>query len=415
MGGAPLLLMLPLLIAWNLLIGGAVTESRTSTSKISELVNPAGPGSLQANLTRASKGRVVLSWLEPRPENTGGGYGLRFSVFDGKAWSRPYDVVASRPFKTSPSVPPAVTFLSDGVAVAWWAQGRPSPGQAAHKHVEDVCVSVSNDGGSTWSTPVIPYSDRSESEHSFASLVPMGENSAKLIWLDGRTRGKQMLIAATINSDGTVGREEILDDDVCACCPTAIVQTPAGPVAAYRNHEADDTRDISIVALRDGRWSESSVLWRDGWKIGGCPINGVDLAAQENVVAAAWYTAANDAPEVRVAFSANAGKTFSAPLKINEGRAVGRSSITLIDNQLALVLWVEGVIDRDDAKSSTQLLLRSVASQGAKGPPVFITKSARGLGYPRIESSGRQVVIAWTDKSQARSVVTALAGMSTGE
>ena len=308
-----------------------------------------------------------------------------------------------------------MTFLSDNVAVAWWAQGRPSPSQGAHKHVEDVCVTVSNDGGSTWTTPVIPHSDRSESEHSFASLVPTGDKSAKLIWLDGRTRPKQMLIAATINSDGTVGKEEILDDDVCACCPTAIVQTQAGPVAAYRNHEPDDTRDISVVALRDGRWSASSVLCRDGWKIGGCPINGVDLAAQGNVVAAAWFTAANDSPEVRVAFSANAGETFSAPLKINEGRAVGRSSIALSDNQSALVLWVEGVVDRDDAKSSTQLLLRSVAPNGAKGPPVIVTKTARGLGYPRIETSGRQVVLAWTDKSQAKSVVTAMTGMAATE
>ena len=282
--------------------------------------------------------------------------------------------------------------------------------QAGHKHVEDVYVTVSNDGGKTWSKPVIPHSDRSESEHSFASLVPTGDQTAELIWLDGRKRGQQMLIGATIKADGSVGTEVILDDDVCACCPTAIVQTALGPVAAYRNHEPDDTRDISVLRLREGRWSTSSPLCRDGWKIAGCPINGVDLAAEGNVVAAAWYTAANNAQEVRAAFSSNAGETFSAPLKINEGRAVGRSSIALLDNESAVVLWVEGVVDRDEAKSSTQLLARRVASQGIKESPVVITRTARGLGYPRIESSGGQVLIAWTDKSQARSVVTALAG-----
>ena len=50
------------------MVGEVVTEPLTASLKVSEFVNPAGPGSLQPNLTRTPNGRLVLSWLEPRPE-----------------------------------------------------------------------------------------------------------------------------------------------------------------------------------------------------------------------------------------------------------------------------------------------------------------------------------------------------------
>ena len=376
--------------------------------KVTPLENPAGPGSIQPNLTRARGDALILSWLQP-VSNGSSKLALRYSTFRNEKWSQVLTVVESESFKTHPSVPPAVTELSDNDVIAYWGQGRHSAGTGAHAHVEDVCVSISRDRGRTWSAPIIPHSDRSDVEHSFASLVPVGPGSAEIVWLDGRTPGKQRLMAALINVNGTVGKERLLDDDVCTCCPTATAMTSHGPIAAFRDHESGDVRDISIVRMKEGVWTSPKTLCRDGWKIAGCPINGVDLAANGDLVAAAWYTGVTDDPQVRVAFSENAGETFGAPVAINSKRAVGRTSIAVLPSREAVALWVEGIADKDESKSSTVIFVRRIAAGNQLGDPLNITSTARGIGFPRIEACSRGAVIAWTDKSQAKSVVTALA------
>ena len=382
--------------------------------KITPLENPAAAGSIQPNLTRGVDGALVLSWLEPVSQGSTK-LALKYSVLRGDKWSKVSTVVESENFKTHPSVPPAVTQLSENGLIAYWGQGRkPSTPTTGHAHVEDVTISISRDAGRTWSAPMIPHSDRSEVEHSFASLVPVSADSAQIVWLDGRTPGKQKLMAAPIDFNG-IGKEYVLDDDVCTCCPTSTALTSKGPVAAFRDHEAGDIRDISIVRFMDGKWSRPKSIHGDDWKIAGCPINGVDLAARGDVVAAAWYTAAGETPEARVAFSKDAGETFGDPTTINSNRAVGRTSIALMNDRDALALWVEGTVEKDEAKSSTQLYAKRIGIGQKTGSSVVVSSTARGIGFPRVETCSKGAVIAWTDKSQQKSVVTALATMPTVE
>ena len=387
------------------------SQSADRPVRISPLENPSGPGSIQPNLTRGLDGALVLSWLEPVSKDSNS-FALRYSILKGEKWSPVLTVIESENFVTHPSDPPAVTQLSANAFIAYWGQKRkPSTTQSGHAHVEDVAISVSRDAGRTWNPPVIPHSDRSETEHAFASLVPVSQDSAKVVWLDGRTRAKQKLMVALINVNGSQGKEYVIDDDVCACCPTSLVMTSKGPVAAFRDHEPGDIRDISMVRLLDGQWSSPKTISRDGWRIPGCPVNGVDLAASGNVVAAAWYTGASKIPEARVAFSTDSGEAFGPPITVNSGRAVGRTSIALLNASDAMVLWVEGIAEKDDSKSSTQLYVRRITREGKASPPVGLTSTARGIGFPRIEAASRGAVIAWTDKSQNKSVVTVLASM----
>lgn len=383
--------------------------------KITPLENPASAGSIQPNLTRGLDGALVLSWLEPVSKDSSR-LALKYAILRDDKWSKVSTVVESENFKTHPSVPPAIAQISESGLIAYWGQGRkPSTPTTGHAHVEDVTISISRDAGRTWSAPVIPHTDRSEVEHSFASLVPVSPNSAAIVWLDGRTRGKQKLMTALIDLNGSIGKEYVLDDDVCACCPTSTALTSKGPVAAFRDHEAGDIRDISIVRFIKGQWSQPKSIHGDGWKIAGCPINGVDLAARNDVVAAAWYTGAGEAPEARVAISTNAGETFGQAVTINSNRAVGRTSIALMNDRDALALWVEGTVEKDDSKSSTQLYARRIGIGQKAGSSVVISSTARGIGFPRVETYSRGAVIAWTDKSQQKSVVTTLATIPTVE
>ena len=72
---------------------------------------------------------------------------------------------------------------------------------------------------------------------------------------------------------------QIVDGDACSCCSTDMAETVDGPVAVYRDHDAGEIRDISIVRRVDGKWTAPAPVHRDGWMIAGCPTNGPAVAA----------------------------------------------------------------------------------------------------------------------------------------
>ncbi len=50
----------------------------------------------------------------------------------------------------------------------------------------DVNVARSGDGGKTWSEPLVPHRDGTQTEHGFVSLFAAPGNLLEAVWLDGR-------------------------------------------------------------------------------------------------------------------------------------------------------------------------------------------------------------------------------------
>ncbi len=220
--------------------------------------------------------------------------------------------------------------LGDGSLVAYWTENRRSRASDPAKKTwdaEDIYFSSSRNGGKTWTTPAVLHRDLSDCEHSFLSVAPLADDQIAAVWLDGRDKTYALRHSIT-KAAGKPGEETALDTDVCSCCPTAMARTGEGLIVAYRDHTGE-TRDISYVRFAQGRWNEPQPLRHDGWKINGCPVNGVDLDANGRSVVAAWFTAANDQPQVKVAFSNDAGASFSAPVRVDEGRPIGRAAVAL--------------------------------------------------------------------------------------
>src|SRR3546814_12280852 len=102
--------------------------------------------------------------------------------------------------------------------------------------------------------------------------------------------------------------------DVCSSDLTA-----RGPLLAYRDRTVDEIRDIHVARLEDGAWRTLPAVHADNWKIAGCPANGPAIAAVGNDAIVAWYSAANDVPNLQVARSSHAGHTFAAPVVGDDG------------------------------------------------------------------------------------------------
>lgn len=369
--------------------GDKVEKPSGDSLTISMKRNLAGPGSISPNFTRTPDGGVLLSWLEPAGDQ---GFALRFAIRRGDNWTAPRTITTRRNFMKHPAELPIVTMLSDNNFVALWTQGKGESDEG-----EDAYACASRDGGKTWSTPARTHRDDSAAEHGLVSMTPAGADAATIIWLDGGNGKTTELKQATLKADGSVSGEVSLDDDVCACCPTSILNTPDGSLLAYRDRTPDDIRDISFVRFREGKWSAPQSLHQDGWRINGCPTNSVQLAAEGKRVTAAWFTAANNQGKVKVAFSNDGGGTFGAPLQVNEAMALGRASVALLPDGSALVAWAE------KAPNASRILVRRI---NADGKLSGVTAVATGTkAFPRLERASEQMMIVWSDKASVRTAL----------
>src|SRR5688572_28136732 len=209
--------------------GGCARPRVETPMTVREIPAPAGPGSGEPNLAVAPDGRVLLSWIEPAGE---GRHSLRFaSLGTGGAWSAARTIAEGTGWFVNWADFPALAALPDGTLFAHWlAKSGPST------YAYDVQVVSSRDGGTTWSRPVVPHRDGTQTEHGFVSMTPWSDDELGMVWLDGRKTagathaehgagGAEMaLLHTTLGSDGRLGAETVLDGRVCDCCQTDMVR-----------------------------------------------------------------------------------------------------------------------------------------------------------------------------------------------
>lgn len=390
------------------LVGGAVALafSRTpadarefpSSPPVDSVLSPAAPGSTTPNLAMASDGKVYMSWLEPADS----GHALRFAVLDGRSWSAPRTIRTGRDFFVNWADFSSIEVLEGGRLAAHWLQ-RNGVGTYAY----GVKVSQSSDGGRTWSSAVTPHRDSSPNEHGFVAMWRDG-NRLGAVWLDGRkfksqghgspagvhsNTNEMMLVSTTIDARGRLGAEVVLDERTCDCCQNSAAMTADGPIVAYRNRTTDEIRDIYLTRRVDGKWQPGVAVHDDNWKIAACPVNGPAVDADGQRVALAWFTAANDSPRVKLAFSSDAGATFAVPIRVDGGRPAGRVDVALLEDGSALVTWIERT-----GGDTAAVRARRVRPDGRASEPLTVASSsaARSSGFPRMAVSGNDVVFAWT-------------------
>jgi hypothetical protein len=355
----------------------------SQTFSSSPLVNPAGAGSLQPNWSVAPDGSAVFSWIEP---SQGGGFALRYAVRHGAAWSPAITIAAHRHFFHHPAEMPEVLALPGGHWFAHWVE---SPG--GDSDAEYVNVSSSTDG-KTWTMPLQAHHDHSAVQHGLASMIANPDGGASIFWLEA-LKGEDNPVSlkrTIVDATGKEVREEIIDPDVCGCCPTAVAKTSKGLLLAFRAHTKDDIRDIAVTRLENGKWSTPKIVSADGWEINACPTNAAAIQAKGDHVAVAWFTGAHDMPRDLLAFSNDSGSTFTKPVTLSTGHSFGYTAMALDEDGGAIVSWLEKTSD------GARVLVRRVTPAGVAGPVVEVAKGGKmALGYPKLFHYGSDTFIAW--------------------
>jgi hypothetical protein len=356
------------------------------------LTNPAGPGSLQPNWSVTPDGSAVFSWIEPSKD---GSFALKYSVRHAGAWSPAVTVAAHRHFFHHPAEMPEVLAQAGGHWMAHWVE---APG--GDSDAEYVYVSSSTDG-KTWSMPLEAHKDRSAVQHGLASMISNPDGGASIFWLEA-LRGEDNPVSlkrTIVDASGKEVREEVLNPDVCGCCPTAVTNTSKGLLVAFRAHTKDDIRDIAVTRLENGHWTAPKIVSADGWHINACPTNAAAVKASGDHVAVSWFTEANDMPRVSVAFSNDSGSSFTKPVLLSTGHAFGYTALALQEDGGAIVSWLQR------SPEGASVMVRRVTAAGVAGPAVEVAKGGKmALGYPKLFHNGSDTFIAW---GNARQVQTA--------
>jgi len=374
----------------------AGNEKKTNTEAIvNHLDSPTQSPSGEPYLFTDRNGATYLSWIEI---SEGKNY-LKFSKLENEKWSQPHMIASGEDWFVNWADYPLIA--ANGQQLIAHYLGKSGQGTFAY----DVMLTTSQDAGATWSEPKSVHDDAKQAEHGFVSILPYGDNFL-VVWLDGRNtvmegmenheghHGQMSLRAAIVDKHGVKRNEWELDNRTCDCCQTSATLTDNGPVVIYRDRSEEEIRDMSIVRFVNGQWTEPKTIYADNWKIAGCPVNGPRADAIANNLALAWFSSPEGDASVKVIFSDDGGATFGKPVRIDEGKSIGRVDVVMLDTDHAVVSWMEG----------SEIKAVKVNRDGTKEYSISIASSsdARSSGFPQMTKSGNRLIFAWTDDNEKK-------------
>ncbi len=360
---------------------------------------PSAPGSIGPRLSRGHGETVLLSWME-RAET---GATLRVAELGDDRWLAARDVVGDPNMFVNWADLPSVTAMGED---HWVAHGLTYSANLTYSY--DISLIQSQDAGHSWSAPIIPHDDGTPTEHGFVSMWPgdtVGIDAIGMIWLDGRHMGSEAdsgdggmtLRAAFVDEANKLSGEQEIDGLVCDCCQTDVAVSSGGPIAVYRDRTPEEIRDISLSRYLDGHWQAGEAFSNDGWEINACPVNGPAIAAADELVAVAWFTAAGGNPRVQIRVSKNGGQQFGEAVLVAEKDVLGHVDIAYIGDASFAVSWLANSGELND------VLVRSVTATGALGNVKNVARTAVGRTVPQMVEHRRRLIFAWSDTRDGQS------------
>lgn len=294
------------------------------------------------------------------------------------------------------------------MVAVWQAQGE-LPGTGP------LHAALSMDGGKTWRPGTNPASGDSTGNQSYPALALDTAGRAHLAWLDDRDeQGDAQGLRYTQSNDG--GQhwqpETTLDPKVCTCCWNRLQVLPDRAVAVlYRDTEPHDMR-LALRPSESARWRTDGAAVGDfSWRFTGCPHCGGGLAAtrthQGTTLHGLVWTGREAAPGLYYLNSTNAGKTWSAPLRVGDGDSHGGDIAALTASKLALAFT-----KRTD-RGSPVYAMRSRDGGRHWSEPLVLTPPGTEADHPRVVATESGFRVFWTEARPGGGKTWALADFPT--
>lgn len=367
------------------------------------LDNPFPESSMFPNFN-ANEDEVILSYIHSVGDTLDE---LMISTFDGQAFSKPIKVTEGKDWFVNWADFPAVAKNGENILISWLEMS------AEGTYDYNINMSISNDNGNSWNEPFIPHKDSVSAEHGFVSIIPY-QDGFMAAWLDGRNTklkdengkeiyGQMTLRSAVIMPDGTMSYELEVDDKICDCCQTDLVNSSKGPVLVYRNRAEGEIRDNYFSIFNGDSWSEGKPIHNDVWEIAGCPVNGPAIDAIGENIVSAWYTQALSKPRVIAAILDKEEGKFKNIIKVADEKVLGRVDIKYLNDEKFMVTYMteapgnKGVI-KGNIYDNDLTLLQELE--------LGVTVANRSSGFPRTVRAGDDVLVIYTEIGSKYNLIT---------
>lgn len=283
----------------------------------------------------SSEGPVLVVWAEVASD--GAADILFASVRDGLAEMQPVRVntqggtaVAGR------QVGPRIAVTPRGrILVTWVDRGRDPAG--------DVLLSTSDDGGRTFSVAVRVNDDAGFVGQEYQDITALSDGTVAISWLDERDatlenkNQKQVYFATSTDGGRSFGANLALTsspEGVCPCCRPGLAKLPSGSVhVVYRDRVEVEPGKMELVIRMASRLPAETAFGplvtvsSKGWTYDACPVDGPAILAEAGgTLRVAWMDASPGRETLWQAVSADAGRTFSAPVALSGSSTVHGSS-----------------------------------------------------------------------------------------
>lgn len=379
--------------------------------EVTLIEGPAGDNAALSRVVTDPNGGVHLSWVETVDNRST----LYYSSLSEGQWQTPISPASGDDWFVNWADFPVLS-VNDASKVVHWLRKS-----AEGTYNYDVVARFYDNHDEAWSDGIVIHKDGVSAEHGFVSMLPMSENRTFITWLDGRnTAGHgghdqsgheegnhgssgMTLRGGIFSSKGETLSEWELDGLTCDCCQTSAAMTPDGPAVVYRDRTREEIRDIYITRFVDDAWSAPKPVYSDDWQIAGCPVNGPSMAAQNNKLAVAWFSAKNNQPQVKLAISQDKGENFAAPIMVANGDTNGRVSLAITESGKIAVSWLQ--VNGSDAE--LRLSLYEPSGDLVETATIAKTRSSRRSGFPVITAQKNTVFVSWTDIADGSSVKVA--------
>ncbi len=377
--------------------------------KIIEIPFEFGINNAEPNLV-AQNGKLSLSWIN---SIRGKEATLFYTQLENETWNAATRITSGTDWFVNWADFPANATNGDVLLTSHLQKS------AKGTYTYDIVLNLRKLNGDIIKENFLLNTDGMKAEHGFVSVIPNKNDGFLITWLDGRNTVKEMkeshhkamtIRTAEVSKTGTIFNETELDGRTCDCCQTSITMTQNGPMIVYRDRSETEIRDVYFSQKKDSVWSTPKAVFNDNWNINGCPVNGPKVVSNKKNTAAAWFTAADENPQVKVSFFEN--DTFKSPIILNDISAIGRVDVAFINADEVLVSYMES------DENSTYLRCKKVSKDGKVSKAITISdiSSGRSTGVPQLETSNNTAYVVWTisvdKKNQLKTVKFDLDGVN---
>lgn len=148
----------------------------------------------------------------------------------------------------------------------------------------DVLALQSNDGGQTWTGPVLVNDVADSAREGLHAMAAGGDGTICCVWLDLRNR-KTEVMASTSSDGGRTWSKNVLvyqspDGSVCECCHPSVTIDDKGRILVMWRNSLDGARDMYVASSADGgkSFGKAAKLGRGTWPLDRCPMDGGSIA-----------------------------------------------------------------------------------------------------------------------------------------